>query len=149
MGQGMGRTGLGLIAQSMAALAALAFLASPGAATTLPATTQINGPYTLVGSDSVAISAPPALGSSGATSSGDYFDYLFEFSITENSYVTATVGPVGGSAFSEMHMQFYDNTAPTGPDDRRRDRRESKRPRNCDHPGRDAVSAADLAELFR
>ena len=117
MGQGMVRTGLGLIAQSMAALVAAAFLASPGAATTLPATTQINGPYTLVGSDSVAISAPPALGSSGATSSGDYFDYLFEFSITENSYVTATVGPVGGSVFSEMHMQFYDNTAPTGPDD--------------------------------
>jgi hypothetical protein len=111
----MHRTLVGLIAPSTAALIAMAFMASPGAATTLPVTAQINGPYNLVGSDSVVIAVPPALGSTGATSSGDYFDYLFEFSISQDSYITATVGPVGGSAFSEMHMQFYDNTAPTGP----------------------------------
>ncbi len=99
-----------------AALAVVALMSSPGAATTLPVTTQINGPYNLVGSDSVSFSVPPAVGSTGATSSGDYFDYLFEFSISQNSYITATVGPVAGSAFAEMHMQFYDNTAPTGPD---------------------------------
>jgi hypothetical protein len=107
---------LGLIAPSTAALVAVAFTASPGSATTLPITTQINGPYNLVGADSVTILAPPAAGSTGATSSGNYFDYLFEFSTSQNSYITATVGPVGGSAFSEMHMQFYDGTAPTGPD---------------------------------
>lgn len=117
MGQGMNRKGLGLIAQSMAVLVAVACFASPGAATTLPATTLVNGPYTLVGSDSVAISAPPALGSTGTSSSGDYFDYLFAFSISQDSYVTATVGPVGGSAFKEIHMQFYDQTAPSSPDD--------------------------------
>jgi hypothetical protein len=95
---------------------AAAVIASPGMASTLPITTSINGPYNLAGSDSVSISAPPATGSTGATSSGAYFDYLFEFSISQNSYVTATVGPVGGSAFSEMHMMFYDAT-PTGPDE--------------------------------
>jgi hypothetical protein len=112
----MYRTLLGPIAQSTAALVAVALFSSPGAATTLPVTTQINGPYNLVGSDSVSVSAPPATGSSGATSSGNYFDYLFEFSLSQDSYITATVGPVGGSAFSEMHMQFYDGTAPSGPD---------------------------------
>jgi hypothetical protein len=112
----MHRTGLGLIVQGTAALIAAAFFSSPGAADTLPVTAVINGPYTLVGSDSVTVAAPPATGSTGATSSGNYFDYLFEFSTSQNSYITATVGPVGGSAFSEMHMQFYDNTAPSGPD---------------------------------
>lgn len=107
---------LGLIAPSAAALVAIACISGPAAATTLPVTTQVNGPYNLVGSDSVVVLAPPALGSSGPTSSGSYFDYLFEFSISQDSYITATVGPIGGSAFSEMHMQFYDNTAPTGPD---------------------------------
>jgi hypothetical protein len=106
----------GLIAPSTAALLAVGLFSTPGAADTLPVTTVINGPYTLVGGDSVSFSAPPASGSTGATSSGDYFDYLFEFSIGKVSYITATVGPVGGSAFSEMHMQFYDNTAPTGSD---------------------------------
>jgi len=112
----MHRRHTGLIAQSTVALVAVAFFSSPGAATTLPITTQINGPYNLVGSDSVSILAPPALGNNGSSSSGDYFDYLFEFSISQDSYVTATVGPIGGSVFSEMHMQFYDNTAPSGPD---------------------------------
>jgi hypothetical protein len=107
---------LGLIAQSMAGFVAVAFMSSPSAATTLAVTTQANGPYNLVGTDSVSVAAPPTLGSSGATSSGDYFDYLYEFSISQNSYVTATVGPVGGSAFSEMHMMFYDTT-PSGPDE--------------------------------
>jgi hypothetical protein len=107
---------LGLIAPGAAGLVALAFAAGPSAATTLPVTTQINGPYNLVGSDSVSFSAPPAAGSSGATSSGDYFDYLFEFTISQDSYITATVGPVNGSAFSEMHLQFYDGTAPSSPD---------------------------------
>jgi len=112
----MHRRLLGLVAPSVAALVVAAFIASPVAADTLPITTLINGPYNLVGSDSVTVLAPPALGSTGATSSGSYFDYLFEFSISQDSYITATVGPVGGSAFSEMHMQFYDNTAPTGAD---------------------------------
>src|SRR4051812_18159673 len=111
------RTLLGLIVPGTTTLIAVAFMSSPGAATTLAITTQTNGPYNLVGSDSASFSAPPAVGSSGPTSSGDYFDYLFEFSISQDSYITATVGPVGGSAFSEMHMMFYDTTAPSGPDE--------------------------------
>jgi hypothetical protein len=97
-------------------LAAAAFLAHPSAADTLPITSLINGPYTLVGSSQVSVSLNDAQGSTGATSAGTYFDYLVQFSITQNSYITATVGPSGGAAFSEMHMQFYDTTAPSGPD---------------------------------
>jgi hypothetical protein len=108
----MNRTHMGLIAGSAVALAAMF---NPAAADTLPITSFVNGPYNLVGSTSVSVAAPPASGSTGATSSGSYFDYLFEFSISQDSYVTATVGPTGGSAFSELHMQFYD-AAPSGPD---------------------------------
>jgi hypothetical protein len=89
---------------------------SPAAADTLPTTTLINGPYNLVGSVSVSVAVPGALGSTGTTGSGAYFDYLYEFSISQDSYVTATIGPVDGSAFSEMHMMFYDVT-PAGPDE--------------------------------
>jgi hypothetical protein len=110
----MHRTLLGRIAQSAAILVVTGFVLNPVAADTLPITTLINGPYDLVGSDSVSVAVPGALGSTGTTSSGAYFDYLYEFSISQDSYVTATVGPVGGSAFSEMHMQFYD-TSPLDP----------------------------------
>jgi hypothetical protein len=112
----MVRTLLSLISQGTAAWVAVAFISSPGAADTLPVTTLINGPYNLVGSNSVSVSVPGAAGNTGPTSSGPYFDYVYEFSISHDSYVTATVGPVGGSAFSEMHMMFYDNT-PSGPDE--------------------------------
>jgi hypothetical protein len=93
-----------------------AFIVSPAAADTLPTTTLINGPYNLVGSVSVSVAVPGALGSTGTTGSGAYFDYLYEFSISQDSYVTATIGPVDGSAFSEIHMMFYDVT-PAGPDE--------------------------------
>jgi hypothetical protein len=94
---------------------ASAALLSPAAADTLPITSIVNGPYNLVGSTSVSVAAPPAQGNNGSASSGEYFDYLFEFSISQDSYITANVGPTGNSAFSELHMQFYD-ALPTGPD---------------------------------
>jgi hypothetical protein len=116
-GHHMVRTLLGLIAQRIApwgtaAVVAAAFISSPSAASTLPIPTpaQFNGPYSLGGSDSVSFGVPVAQGNLGASDAGTYFDYVFEFTTSQSSYVTATVGPGGTADFSEMHMMFYDNS---------------------------------------
>ena len=109
---------------------ALALASSSGMADTLPLTTVINGGYTFTGSGSVTVSEP-ALATGSTTVvypstppdpvnppvSASYFDYLYKFTIQQDSYLSLEFGPTGGSNLSELHVMFYHDVAPVPGDD--------------------------------